>query len=61
MEPEAKEVLHQQWLEDEVRVMVATSAFGQGLPSLSSDTLAPTLPLPRTLTLTLRHAPRPHP
>jgi len=33
VEPEAKALLHQQWLEDEVRVMVATSAFGQELGS----------------------------
>ena len=30
VEPEAKEALHQQWLDDETRVIVATSAFGTG-------------------------------
>ena len=28
---EAKEALHQQWLDDETRVIVATSAFGMGV------------------------------
>ena len=31
VEPEAKEALHQQWLDDETRVIVATSAFGMGV------------------------------
>ena len=30
VEPEAKAALHQQWLDDETRVIVATSAFGMG-------------------------------
>jgi superfamily II DNA helicase RecQ len=30
VEPEAKGALHQQWLDDETRVIVATSAFGMG-------------------------------
>ena len=31
VEPEAKRMLHEQWLRDEVQVMVATSAFGMGV------------------------------
>jgi superfamily II DNA helicase RecQ len=31
VEPEAKAVLHQQWLDDTTRVIVATSAFGMGV------------------------------
>ena len=31
VEAEAKETLHQQWLDDQTRVIVATNAFGMGV------------------------------